>query len=65
MRSKLDDEARSQVAFDIEAVDDVCKLTVVHQFFADETTISTMVSDGWPRVISALKTLIETGLPLA
>jgi DNA-binding transcriptional ArsR family regulator/uncharacterized protein YndB with AHSA1/START domain len=65
VRSKLDDEARSQVAFDIEPVDDVCKLTVVHEFFADDTTISTMVSDGWPRVISAMKTLIETGLPLA
>ena len=57
VRAKLNAEPRSQVAFDIEPVDDVCKLTVVHEFFADDTTISTMVSEGWPRVIAALKTL--------
>jgi DNA-binding transcriptional ArsR family regulator/uncharacterized protein YndB with AHSA1/START domain len=65
VRTKLNAEPRSQVAFDLEPVDDTCKLTVVHEFFADDTTISTMVSEGWPRVVSALKTLIETGLPLA
>jgi hypothetical protein len=36
----------------------------VHEFFEDDTIISTMVSQGWPRVLSALKTLLETGEPL-
>ena len=54
-------EKRSQVAFDIEPDGDVCKLTVVHEFFEPGTVISTMVSHGWPQVIAALKTLLETG----
>jgi DNA-binding transcriptional ArsR family regulator/uncharacterized protein YndB with AHSA1/START domain len=60
-RAKLAAEARSQVAFDIEPVGEICKLTVVHEFFEPESTVATMVSEGWPRVLSELKTLIETG----
>ena len=61
MQAKLAVEKRSQVAFDIEPDGDVCKLTVVHEFFDPDTTISTLVSNGWPRVLAELKTLIETG----
>jgi DNA-binding transcriptional ArsR family regulator/uncharacterized protein YndB with AHSA1/START domain len=60
-RAKLAAEARSQVAFDIEPVGEICKLTVVHEFFEPKSTVATMVSEGWPRVLSELKTLIETG----
>ncbi len=42
-QAELAAEARSQVAFDIEPVDDVCKLTVVHEFFEPDTII---VDDG-------------------
>jgi len=60
-RAQLASEKRSQASFDIEPVDGVCKLTVVHEFFAPDTLISTMVSQGWPRVMAELKTLLETG----
>jgi DNA-binding transcriptional ArsR family regulator/uncharacterized protein YndB with AHSA1/START domain len=54
-------EKRSQVSFEIESVDEVSKLTVVHEFFDPESKVVSMVSGGWPRVLSELKTLLETG----
>jgi DNA-binding transcriptional ArsR family regulator/uncharacterized protein YndB with AHSA1/START domain len=60
-RVKVASEPRSRVAFDIEPEGKVCKLTVVHEFDEPGLTIATMVSEGWPRVISELKTLLETG----
>ena len=46
-------EARSKVTFEIEPLDELCKLTVVH--------------DGldWRHVLSDLKTLLETGETLS
>ncbi len=41
------------------------KLTVVHDGFAPDSTLLTMVSEGWPHLLSDLKTLLETGDVLA
>lgn len=58
-------EPRSKVAFDIEdAGDGVVKLTVVHDGFDPGSAVLQGVSGGWPAVISALKTLLETGSSL-
>jgi DNA-binding transcriptional ArsR family regulator/uncharacterized protein YndB with AHSA1/START domain len=54
-------ERRSKVTFEIEDLGGVVKLTVVHDDFDDGSVVATMVSAGWPRVLSALKTLLETG----
>src|SRR6516165_10564597 len=55
-------EPRSRVAFDIEdAGGGVVKLTVVHDGFEPGSAVLQGVSGGWPAVISALKTLLETG----
>jgi DNA-binding transcriptional ArsR family regulator/uncharacterized protein YndB with AHSA1/START domain len=54
-------EPRSTATFEIEDVGGMVKLTVVHDGFAPDSTLLTMVSEGWPRVLSALKTLLETG----
>jgi hypothetical protein len=37
------------------------KLTVVHDDFDLGSTAMEMVSEGWPRLLSDLKTLLETG----
>ena len=37
------------------------KLTVVHDDFDPGSTVLERVSEGWPRVLSDLKTLLETG----
>ena len=58
--AQLAAEQRSKVTFDIEPVDDMVKLTVVHDGFEPDSEVLKGVSQGWPRVLSALKTLVET-----
>ncbi len=62
--AKLSGERRSRVAFDIEPVREMVKLTVIHDDFEPGSAAVTMVSNGWPVFISNLKTLLETGEPL-
>ncbi len=62
--SGLSKEPRSKVSFDLERDGDMVKLTVVHDGFAPGGTVSGMVSQGWPRLLSSLKTMLETGSPL-
>ena len=54
-------EPRSKVTFEIEPLDELVKLTVVHDGFQPGSVVASMVSAGWPRVLSDLKTLLETG----
>ena len=63
--AKISSERRSRVAFDIEPVKEMVKLTVVHDDFDPGSTVATMVTNGWPVFLSSLKTLLETGEPLA
>ena len=63
--AKLSGERRSRVAFDIEPVGELVKLTVVHDDFEPGSTAATMVRNGWPVFLSSLKSLLETGEPLA
>ena len=58
--AKLAAERRSTVTFDLEPVDAMVKLTVVHDDFDADSTAVDMVSEGWPRVLSDLKTMLET-----
>ncbi|WP_346048542.1 metalloregulator ArsR/SmtB family transcription factor [Actinomadura chokoriensis] len=60
-RQKLMAEPRSTVTFDIEPVGETVKLTVLHR--AGEALLG-MSEQGWPHVLSGLKTLLETGVPL-
>jgi DNA-binding transcriptional ArsR family regulator/uncharacterized protein YndB with AHSA1/START domain len=62
---KVAGERRSRVAFDIEPIGEMVKLTVVHDDFEPGSTAATMVKNGWPVFLSSLKTLLETGEPLA
>jgi uncharacterized protein YndB with AHSA1/START domain len=57
-------EPRSKVTFDIEPAGERVKLTVVHDGFEPGSVVLQSVSTGWPQVLSALKTLLETGAPL-
>lgn len=63
--ARVSSEHRSRVAFDIEPVGDMVKLTVVHDDFEPGSTAATMVRHGWPVFLSSLKTLLETGEPLS
>jgi uncharacterized protein YndB with AHSA1/START domain/DNA-binding transcriptional ArsR family regulator len=64
-RTRLAAEPRSKVTFDIEPLDDEqVKLTVVHDGLDPDGLMRSMISNGWPRVLSNVKTLLETGEPL-
>jgi DNA-binding transcriptional ArsR family regulator/uncharacterized protein YndB with AHSA1/START domain len=63
--AKAAGEARSKVTFEIEPLGELCKLTVVHDGFEPGSTVIELVSGGWPRVLSDLKTLLETDQTLA
>jgi uncharacterized protein YndB with AHSA1/START domain len=60
--SKADDPAQhSRVTFDIEPVKEAVKLTVTHDDFVVGSTMFGPISNGWPCVLSNLKSLLETG----
>jgi hypothetical protein len=59
--SKLAGERRSKVTFDIEPMGEKVRLTVVHDDFDPGSTVAGMVTEGWPVILSDLKTLLETG----
>ena len=57
-----DDSRHSRVSFDIEAqADGLVRLTVAHSDLERDPQMLEGVSGGWPRVLSNLKTLLETG----
>jgi uncharacterized protein YndB with AHSA1/START domain len=59
-------EEESRVTWEIEALDDgVCRLTVVHDRLEAAPKTALSVAGGWSYVLSGLKTLLETGKPLA
>ena len=61
VRARIAAEPRSKVTFNIEEDGDLVRLTVVHDGFEPGSTVVEMISGGWPRVLSALKTFLETG----
>ncbi|HWK81804.1 MAG TPA: metalloregulator ArsR/SmtB family transcription factor [Thermomicrobiales bacterium] len=65
-RATLVAEPRSVVTFDIQPLDgsgDLVQLTVTHTCEAPDSTLIGMVTEGWPPLLSNLKTLLETGVP--
>lgn len=55
----------SRVTWEITPLGAMCKLTLVHDDFGGETATFNATRDGWPLILSGLKTLLETGKPLA
>jgi DNA-binding transcriptional ArsR family regulator/uncharacterized protein YndB with AHSA1/START domain len=60
-RERIAAERRSRVTFALEPAGELVKLTVVHDGFEAGSLVAPMVSGGWPRVLSDVKTLLETG----
>jgi len=52
-------EGASRVTWEIEQVEDSCRLTVVHDQLREGA--SNQLYGGWPMILSGLKTLLETG----
>ncbi len=57
-------EPRSKVAFEIDDLGEFVKLTVVHDGFEPGSVVLETIRQGWPHILSNLKTLLETGATL-
>jgi uncharacterized protein YndB with AHSA1/START domain/DNA-binding transcriptional ArsR family regulator len=57
-------DAATKVTWSIEPQGALCKLTLTHEDFVEETVTYREVSQGWNPILSGLKTLLETGEPL-
>ena len=55
---------KSRVIFEIEAIEDMVRLNVVHGDFKAGSIMATKVVAGWPRVLSSMKSMLETGKAL-
>ncbi|MEU8543921.1 SRPBCC family protein [Streptomyces sp. NPDC048717] len=58
---RLVEEGRSKVTYEIEPAGDMVKLTVVHDDLKPSGAIRALVGEGWPALVSSLKSLLETG----
>jgi len=67
-RPELKAEGYSQMTYELEAsgdAGDLVKLTVVHEIDQPDSKLIHAVNGGWPRILSNLKTLLETGTVLS
>ncbi len=59
-----DERQHSRVTIELETIQDMVKLTLVHDKLEPESSMLNGISVGWPRVLSSLKSMLETGKPL-
>jgi len=57
-------EKPSRVTFELEEVQGVVKLTLTHDGLEPESKTAETTQHGWAAIMSSLKSLMETGLPL-
>jgi uncharacterized protein YndB with AHSA1/START domain len=57
----MHDEGPSVVEYRIEPSRDLTRLTVTHGGFPNASKVREGVQGGWPRILSGLKSLLETG----
>jgi uncharacterized protein YndB with AHSA1/START domain len=63
-KTELRDEAPTRLTCEIEKQGESVKLTLIHESEAPGSKTIEMVSQGWPMLLSSLKSLLETGDPL-
>ena len=60
-RPELSAEGYATCTYEIEQTDGAMKLTITHAIDVSHAKLITAVSGGWPRILSNLKSLLETG----
>ncbi len=60
-RPELKAEGYTRCTMDIEQDGAIAKLTIVHECEVPNARVIEAVSGGWPRILSNLKSLLETG----
>ena len=54
-------EGYSRATFQLEQKEGMVKLTVIHEMDRGQSKFIEAVSNGWPTILSSLKSLLETG----
>ena len=60
-KPELKAEGASLCTMELEPVETIVKLTITHTIERDPSKLIAAVSGGWPKVLSNLKSLLETG----
>jgi uncharacterized protein YndB with AHSA1/START domain len=63
-KPELKAEGYTRCTMDIAQDGEVAKLTIVHECEVADAKVIEAVSGGWPRILSSLKSLLETGKSL-
>ena len=61
LKPELKAEGFARCTIELEPVSDAVKLTITHAMNRAESKLIQAVSGGWPRILSNLKSLLETG----
>jgi len=64
LRPELREEGYARCVIEIEPAGEVVKLTITHEIDRPGSKLIEAVSGGWPKILSGLKTLLETGMAL-
>ena len=56
-----DPDSTSRVTFDVAPYDEMVRLTVIHDELEVGSAMAKGIQQGWPIVLSSLKSLLETG----
>jgi uncharacterized protein YndB with AHSA1/START domain len=60
-RPELKAEGPARCTYELEAVGDAVKLTITHSIDRPASKVIEAVAGGWPRILSNLKSFLETG----
>jgi uncharacterized protein YndB with AHSA1/START domain len=60
-KPELRAEGFSRLTYQLEKSDDSVKLTIIHEIEKPDSKFIQAVSNGWPHLLSSLKSLLETG----
>ena len=58
---ELEAEGPSRCTIELEPMERAVKLTITHEIDRADSKFITAVSGGWPRIVSNLKSMLETG----
>lgn len=60
-KDEMREEGYSRLTYELEQVGESVKLTLTHGMDLAESKLIGAVSQGWPHILSSLKSLLETG----
>lgn len=58
-------EGYGRCTYELEVAGETTKLTIIHEMDVSDSKLVKAVGGGWPKILSGLKTLLETGEPLS